>query len=201
MAQTQEELQEKLKQLSPQQIQELIKKQCVFCKIAAGEMPAKKIYEDNNFMAFLSIQPANPGHTIVIPKEHFSVLPQLPDELNADCLALIKKLAAVIFETVNATGINVLQNNGAAAGQKIPHVHFEIIPRFEKDNVGLEWSTMKLKEEQFVQVQKRLVETLAGFKLSKKPVVYDMSGVPIEEAKKKARSRPKKLPKIEPRLP
>ena len=109
--------------------------ECVFCKIAKGEIPADKIYEDNNFFAFLDINPNNPGHTLIIPKNHYENIYNLPDEILCDIGPIIKKIASAVKQSVNADGINIIMNNDNAAGQIVPHAHFHIIPRFANDGL------------------------------------------------------------------
>ena len=106
---------------------------CVFCKIIKGKISADKIYEDENYLAFLDITPINPGHTLLIPKAHYKNLYETPDEVLSGIAPLIKKIAAAIKQVTNANGINIGMNNEVAAGQIIPHVHFHIIPRFAND--------------------------------------------------------------------
>lgn len=108
---------------------------CVFCKIIKGEIPADKIYEDDNFFAFLDINPNNFGHTLLIPKAHYENLYELPDEVLSEIAPLIKKLAVAVKKGVNADGINIIMNNDSAAGQIVPHAHFHIIPRFADDGL------------------------------------------------------------------
>ncbi|NOY35422.1 MAG: HIT family protein [bacterium] len=106
---------------------------CVFCKIVKGEIPADKIYEDGNCLAFLDVTPVNPGHTLLIPKKHYENLYELPDELLSKLAPIIKKLAVAVKKGTGADGINIGMNNEAAAGQIVPHAHFHIIPRFAGD--------------------------------------------------------------------
>lgn len=106
---------------------------CIFCKIIKGEISADKIYEDENCFAFLDITPINPGHILLISKEHYENLYDLPDDLFAKMAPIIKKLAIAIKKGVNAKGINIGMNNDPAAGQIVPHAHFHIIPRFPND--------------------------------------------------------------------
>ena len=170
--------------------------QCIFCRIIKGEVPAKTVYEDANFIAFLDINPASPGHTLFVTKEHVQILPQLSDELGAEALNIIKKLATVVFEATNAQGVNIMQANGSAAGQAVPHVHFHIIPRFEDDKLRLDWDPIKLSEEQFKEVQKRISEKTKDIG---KKVVYDMSGKIVKEEKKTKKEelkKPEETPKI-----
>ncbi len=209
------EIQERLKNLTPEQMQELIKQQCVFCKIVAGEIPTHKVYEDNNFLAFLDVNPANVGHTLVIPKVHISVLPQLPDELAATLAVLVKQLSGKIFEATGAEGVNILQNNGQAAGQVVPHVHFHIIPRFPEDKISFAWEPKKLIEDQFKEAQKKIVNAIGG-KAENSPAIQQIEkpSAPSQKsaedtseqtprASSKAEGKPKKekSPKIKSRLP
>lgn len=106
---------------------------CIFCKIIGGEIPADKIYEDENCLAFLDITPINPGHTLLVPKKHYENLYDVPDELLSQMAPIIKKLAVAVKQGMNAEGINVGMNNEQPAGQLVPHAHFHIIPRFSND--------------------------------------------------------------------
>ena len=106
---------------------------CLFCKIVAGEILAHKVYEDDNFIAFLDIKPINPGHTLIIPKAHYRNLFDLPYELMSELGPLIKKVALVVKEATGADGLNIGWNNEPAAGQLIYHSHTHIIPRFAGD--------------------------------------------------------------------
>lgn len=197
-------LKERLKQLTPEQMKELVKKQCVFCRIASGEVPAAQVYEDANFMAFLDIKPANPGHMLVIPKEHFTVLPQIPDELDAAYFKLIKLLAATVFDVTGAEGVTIRQRNGEVAGQVVPHVHVHIIPRFKNDGIVHDWTPKELTEEQTKEIQKRIIEKAKSIALEEKTPVYDIHGRPIEEKpgeKKTEEKKKEKVPKLKPRIP
>ena len=107
--------------------------ECVFCKIVKREIPSDIIYEDDNFFAFLDINPNNPGHTLVIPKNHYENIYSLPDEILCDIGPIVKKISIAVKKGVNANGINIIMNNDGAAGQIVPHAHFHIIPRFVDD--------------------------------------------------------------------
>ena len=115
-----------------------MKNDCIFCAIAAGEIPCFKIYEDETVLAYLDINPFSTGHTLVIPKAHTEGLLDTPDETLAAVLALVKKIAAHIKATLPCEGFNVLQNNGEAAGQTVKHVHFHIVPRNGSGSLGFE---------------------------------------------------------------
>ncbi|MGN0845907.1 MAG: HIT family protein [Kiritimatiellia bacterium] len=106
-----------------------MKNDCVFCAIAEGEIPSFKIYEDDLVLAYLDINPFTEGHTLVIPKAHTTGLLDTPAETLKEIIVRVQKVAAHIQATLPCEGFNILQNNGAAAGQTVPHVHFHIVPR------------------------------------------------------------------------
>ena len=106
-----------------------MKNNCVFCAIAAGEIPSFKVYEDELVVAYLDINPFSFGHTLVIPKAHTEGLLDTPDETLAAVIARVRKVAARIRAVLPCDGFNILQNNGEAAGQTVKHVHFHIVPR------------------------------------------------------------------------
>lgn len=103
---------------------------CVFCAIAAGEIPSFKIYEDGDVLAFLDINPFSKGHTLVIPKAHSPCLTKTPDDTLVVVTKAVKKIASRIQDVLGCDGFNILQNNGGAAGQTVMHLHFHIVPRY-----------------------------------------------------------------------
>ena len=105
---------------------------CIFCKIANGEIPSATVYEDETFRAILDLSPAAKGHTLILPKAHAANLFELPDETAAKALMLAKRLGAVLKEGLHADGLNVVQNNGEAAGQTVLHFHMHLIPRYSE---------------------------------------------------------------------
>ena len=109
---------------------------CIFCKIVNKEIPAKIIYEDENTLAFLDINPRSKGHTLVIPKEHYETFDELPEETAVNLTKTIKKVVNIL-KSLNPDGYNILNNNKPIAGQEVPHVHFHIIPRYntEQDEI------------------------------------------------------------------
>lgn len=112
-----------------------MKNDCVFCAIAAGEIPCFKVFEDDFALAYLDINPFSEGHTLVIPKAHTTGLLDTPEETLAALLARVKKVAAHIKTALGCDGFHILQNNGAAAGQTVGHIHFHIVPRREGDPI------------------------------------------------------------------
>lgn len=120
---------------------------CIFCKIAAGEIPSTTIYEDEDFRVILDIEPASKGHALILPKEHYANLYELDDALAAKALVVAKKVIAQMTEVLGCDGYNVLQNNGAAAGQTVFHFHMHLIPRYKEDDVKIGWKLGKLTDE------------------------------------------------------
>ena len=106
---------------------------CVFCKIVSGAIPAVKIYEDDETLAFLDIQPVNPGHALVIPKDHFENIYDIPAEAWLRVALAAQKVALAVKNGMSADGINLGMNNESAAGQLVPHAHIHVIPRINED--------------------------------------------------------------------
>jgi histidine triad (HIT) family protein len=106
---------------------------CIFCKIAGGQLPAHVLYEDELFIAVLDAFPTTRGHTLIIPKTHTENIYTLPEATAAALLPLAQKLAKKIHAALHPDGINILQNNGKAAGQSVFHYHMHLIPRWEGD--------------------------------------------------------------------
>ena len=115
-----------------------MKNDCIFCAIAAGEIPSFKVYEDELVLAYLDINPFSKGHTLVIPKNHSAGLLDTDDETLAAVISRVRKVAAHLKEKLGCDGFNVLQNNGEAAGQTVRHVHFHIVPRWNGDPLAFE---------------------------------------------------------------
>lgn len=112
---------------------------CVFCKIAAGEIPSAKVYEDDDVLAFMDISPAAHGHVLVVPKAHFPNLLEADDEAVAKVMAVAKRVAQAQMKVLGADGVNVFQTNFPAAGQTVFHLHFHVIPRFDGDGLFKNW--------------------------------------------------------------
>ena len=121
---------------------------CIFCKIAAGEIPSATIYEDADFRVILDIEPASKGHALILPKEHYANLYELPDELASKVLLVAKTVVTKMTEILNCDGYNVLQNNGEVAGQTVFHYHMHLIPRHKWDNQLIGWKPMQATQEE-----------------------------------------------------
>jgi histidine triad (HIT) family protein len=136
-------------------------KDCVFCKIVDGELPCSKVYEDDTLLSFLDINPIAPGHVLVITKAHYDYAHQCPHETMASLATKISTIADAVFQVSGADGYNIYCNNGKAAGQEVPHLHFHIIPRFDGDGAFAKWNTRKYQSsEQMNDICKKLRDKL-----------------------------------------
>lgn len=133
---------------------------CIFCKIIKGEIPATKIYEDMETLAFLDIAPINIGHVLVIPKIHYQDIHETPDELAGHLMKVSKIIAAAVKKAEKADGINITMNNEAAAGQVIFHSHIHIIPRFKDDGFGVWYGKRSYNEGEKEEVAQKITGAL-----------------------------------------
>ena len=120
---------------------------CIFCKIAKGEIPSATVYEDEDFRVILDLGPASKGHSLILPKAHAANLFELPDDLASKAILVAKKVGAKLTEELGCDGLNLVQNNGEAAGQTVFHFHMHLIPRMNNDKVGVTWNPGKLTDE------------------------------------------------------
>ena len=122
-------------------------KDCIFCKIAAGEIPSATLYEDDDFRVILDMGPASKGHALILPKEHFRNIYDIDEEVASKAMVLAKKMVKKMTDVLGCDGYNIVQNNKECAGQTVFHFHMHLIPRYKGDNVGLEWTVGELTEE------------------------------------------------------
>ena len=122
---------------------------CIFCRIIKGELPAHRVYEDEQVLAFMDISPINHGHVLIIPKKHYSELRSIPLDTSIAVWQVVKKVERAIWQTSDLTcdGTNILQNNGAAAGQEVFHAHFHVIPRRDGDGSRFRFKTINSTDE------------------------------------------------------
>ena len=137
-------------------------KDCIFCKIAAGEIPCSKILEDDSAIAFLDIGPLAKGHTLLIPKDHYVTVDEMPPELAGAVLKHLPTLVKAVKSATNCEGVNILQNNGRVAHQVIPHVHFHIIPRRAGDEFHFNWPAGSYSEGEIEQLAQKIRENLSA---------------------------------------
>ena len=112
---------------------------CIFCKIANGEIPSRTIYENDLFRVILDNGPATEGHALVLPKDHYANLFEIPADTAAEAMKTAQTVAAMLKEKLHADGLNLVQNNGEAAGQTVHHFHMHIIPRYKGDGQNILW--------------------------------------------------------------
>ena len=130
--------------------------ECIFCKIANGEIPSATLYEDDKFRVILDLSPVSKGHALILPKQHVANLYEIPDELAADAMILAKKMADKMTKALSCDGFNLVQNNGEAAGQTVFHFHMHLIPRYDKDQVGLTWKPGTLTDEDKEEILEKM---------------------------------------------
>jgi histidine triad (HIT) family protein len=129
---------------------------CIFCKIVEKKLPAYRIYEDDISLAFLDIAPVNPGHTLVIPKNHYANLEEIPEEELKELIATVKIVGLMLKDNLGIPGYNLIVNNDPVAGQEIAHLHFHLVPRREGDSLAL-WPQGKYSEGEAEEVSKKIL--------------------------------------------
>lgn len=133
--------------------------ECIFCKIIKGKIPCSKVYEDEHAIAFLDIAPASKGHTLVVPKEHYEIINDAPNNVLEKTIDVVKKIGNALLKEND--GFNVMQNNKKASGQLVPHIHFHVIPRNEGDNLDIaRWKSSKYEEGEMEEVQAKIKANL-----------------------------------------
>lgn len=125
---------------------------CVFCNIVSANIPSYKVYEDDDFLAFLDISQATYGHTLVIPKKHYDNLFELDNKVASNIMPIVKKIASAIKISTSCEGINILNNNGVAAGQSVNHYHIHIIPRYKDDDLKINLVNHNYAKEDFISL-------------------------------------------------
>jgi len=177
------QLEEKLKNMTPEQLKELQKQQCIFCQIVSGKIPSKKLYEDEFVLAILDINPAARGHVLLLPKEHYSLLPQMPEKEIGHLYLTAKKLSQVLLKALRADGTTLFLANGAVAGQRAPHVMLHLIPRKEGDG-GFPLQEKILEKSAWETAKEAIREKLGGLQKEEK------SEEKKEEDEKRDQKRP-----------
>ncbi len=130
---------------------------CIFCKIAAGEIPSNTIYEDDSFRVILDLGPATKGHALVLPKNHYADLYEIPEDVLAGATKVAKKVAGTMKEKLSCDGLNLVQNNGEAAGQTVMHFHLHIIPRYKDDGQHILWKPTSPSPEELTAIKDTIV--------------------------------------------
>ena len=129
---------------------------CVFCKIIDGVIPSTRLYEDEEFVIMLDIGPASFGHALLLPKNHYANIYEMPEDVLSKAICLAKTFGEKLVKALNADGLNLVQNNGLAAGQTVFHYHLHLIPRYEGDHVGELWTPGSLSDERKQEILDKL---------------------------------------------
>lgn len=135
------------------------KDDCIFCKIAAGEIPSRKIYEDKDLIAIMDLNPTSKGHSLIIPKEHCTNIYDIDEDIAAKVMKTAKKLATRMTVALNCDGFNLLQNNGETAGQTMFHFHMHLIPRYkDADNNMLKFTSVSFSDEEMDAIRDQIIK-------------------------------------------
>lgn len=162
--------------------------ECIFCKIVKGEIPCKKVYENEKTLAFLDINPRNKGHVLVIPKSHYMGITDMPDGEATEVIKTIKMVAAAQRDSIKTLGMSLLQSNGRMAGQMVPHIHFHLIPRTEEEKgVGLEsvLPVKKLEDSELDSIAKEISNAIPKKAPAPKVVKEEPKPKPAAKEEKK----------------
>jgi histidine triad (HIT) family protein len=155
MADENEVSEDDLKNMSAEEIAELQKQNCIFCKIANKDIPAKILHEDDDIICILDINPASEGHIIVFPKKHYMIMPHLPEDILGKLFNTVKLMSNTLLRTLQSAGTTIFVANGMAAGQKAPHVLIHVFPRKQDDGL-LELPRHDITDEQAVKISSTL---------------------------------------------
>lgn len=134
---------------------------CIFCKILRSEIPSQKVYEDEQTYAFMDINPANPGHVLVIPKYHAPNIFEVPADWLSACIVTAQKMALAVEKTVSPDGINILQANGEGAAQSVLHFHIHVMPRNKGDELMMNWGHVSGDQEAIAELAEEIKAELA----------------------------------------
>lgn len=135
---------------------------CIFCKIASGEIPCPKVLETPDCVAFLDIAPLAPGHTLLIPRRHVADITSAPPEMVTSLALELPRLAQALIKSSGASGLNILQNTGVSSGQAVFHLHIHLIPRREGDSLGFRWNAGSYGTGEGESMRRRIVAALSG---------------------------------------
>lgn len=176
--------------MEEQTLEESTAQQCIFCHIIAGGVPSRKVYEDDKVVAVMDINPATPGHLLLLTKEHYAIMPQIPELTIAHLGVVAKALSQALLRAVNAQGTNIFVANGFTAGQRAQHFMLHIIPRTENDGLALG----KLPERAMAEDQTALLQKAFSGKKIETPKKEE----PAQKAGEKPARKPAKKPAKKP---
>ena len=130
---------------------------CIFCKVVAGEIPSYKVYENDKVFAFLDIRPVHPGHTLIVPKSHCLNIEEATPEILFEIISAVKIIGKMIKEKLGVPGYNLVVNNDPASGQVVPHLHFHVVPRYDKDGSS-HWKNREYENGEAEETLKKLLD-------------------------------------------
>ncbi len=133
---------------------------CIFCKIAQGDIPSITLYEDDDVKVIFDAGPATKGHALVIPKMHYANVFEIPEELLAKAHIVAKKIAKALKDATGCEGVNILQNNGEMAGQSVFHLHIHVIPRYKGDTANIQWTPGQQDKEYLEELAAKVLEAM-----------------------------------------
>jgi histidine triad (HIT) family protein len=183
----QEDMQEKLKNMSPEELKAFQMQNCIFCQIIEGKVNSKKVYEDEKCLAILDINPATKGHVLLMPKEHYAIMPVMPEDVIKHLFMISKQISNALLKSLQVQGTNIFVANGAAAGQKAQHFMLHVIPRMENDGINLNLVPGKVDETTLEQLRKSLSQKIngdLGTELPEEVQRVEKNKLPLEKPKK-----------------
>ena len=134
------------------------KQDCIFCKLANGEISSKTLYEDEQFRVILDLGPATRGHALILPKEHYTNIYDIPEDIASSAMLLAKKMASRMTDKLHSDGFNLVQNSGESAGQTVMHFHIHLIPRYDNDGQNIMWKPQTMTLEELEEVKNQIVD-------------------------------------------
>ena len=138
----------------------MVDQNCIFCKIAGGEIPSSTVYEDEDFRVILDLGPASKGHALILPKQHYKDLCELDEAIAAKVMPLAAKIGKAMKKSLGCAGFNVVQNNGTEAGQTVFHFHMHVIPRYEGGPTIVSWTPGKEDPEGLAETAAKIKSAL-----------------------------------------
>ena len=134
---------------------------CIFCRIAGGDIASSTVYEDEQFRVILDLSPATKGHALILTKEHYANIYEIDEDVLRDLIVLAKKVAKAMKAVLDCDGVNIVQNNGEAAGQTVFHFHLHVIPRYENDGQQIGWKPGESNPDEQAALAKKIAGALA----------------------------------------
>jgi histidine triad (HIT) family protein len=157
----QEGLKEQIEEASPEELEEFIKQQnqnqkCIFCEIVSGKIPSTKVYEDSDILVLMEIMPASKGHILILPKQHYQFIQEIPEKLLNKIFYFVKTISPILVKESDAKSLSIYIPQGQLAGQRIQHFVINMIPRYENDNLVFDWEHKKADEKELEKLSEKI---------------------------------------------